>query len=219
MIGLIRVLTTENSDVLEQHGRMITNRYGVPVTNACIPDQPLGIYDDETEEKANPKIVQLGISMAKDGCKVLVVSCAADPAVDQLRSQVSIPVIGAGSAASYMARAIGKPVGVMGISDTVPAVMAHILGDLLLRYARPEGVTNTTDLMTPAGQQTAIAAARSLMEQGTEVIVFACTGFSTIGLADVLRKELHIPVIDAVEAEGLFASNLYKQLGSEQPVV
>jgi allantoin racemase len=219
MIGLVRVLTTENAEVLQQHGRMITNMYGVPVTNKCIPDQPLGIFDDETEEKANPKIVELGKSMEKDGCKVLVVSCAADPAVDQLRKNVAIPVIGAGSAASYMARAIGRPVGVMGISDTVPAVMETILGELLVRYARPAGVSNTTDLMTPAGLESAIATARSLMEQGTEVIVFACTGFSTIGLADVLRKELNIPVIDAVEAEGLFASTLYKQLPSEQTVV
>jgi allantoin racemase len=219
MIGLIRVLTTENSEVLEQHGRMITQKYGVPVVNKCIPNQPLGIFNDETEEIANPKIVELGKSMEQDGCKLLVVSCAADPAVKLLRKSVSIPVIGAGSAASYMALAIGKPVGVMGITDEVPAVMENILGDLLVRNIRPEGVTNTTDLMTPAGLEKAVAAARSLMDQGTEVIVFACTGFSTIGLADVLRKELNIPVIDAVEAEGLFASNLYNQLGLEQPVV
>jgi allantoin racemase len=219
MIGLIRVLTTQDSEVLQQHGRMINELYDVPVINKCIPDQPLGIFNDETEETANPKIVELGKSMEQDGCKLLVVSCAADPAVDLLRKSVTIPVIGAGSAASYMAQAIGKPVGVMGISDTVPAIMENLLGDLLIHYARPEGVTNTTDLMTPEGLEKAIAAARSLIEKGTEVIVFACTGFSTIGLANVLRKELNIPVIDAVEAEGLFASNLYKQLNKELPVV
>lgn len=219
MIGLIRVLSTEDPEVLQQHGRMITEMYEVPVINKCIPNQPFGIFNNETEEIANPKIVELGKSMEKEGCKLLIVSCAADPAVEQLRNSVTIPVIGAGSAASYMAQAIGKPVGVMGISETVPTVMENILGNLLVRYARPKGVTNTTDLMTPAGLEKAIAAARSLMEQGTEVIVFACTGFSTIGLADVLRKELNIPVIDAVEAEGLFASNIYKQLDRALPVV
>lgn len=219
MIGLIRVLTTTDAEVLEQHGKMITNLYGVPVINKCIPDQPLGIFNDETEEIANPKIVALGQSLEAQGCKLLIISCAADPAIKQLRENVSIPVIGAGSAASHMALAIGKKVGVMGITDEVPAVMNNLLGDLLVNSIRPEGVTNTTDLMTPAGREKAIAAARSLMEQGTEVIVFACTGFSTIGLADVLRKELNVLVIDAVEAEGLFASTLYKQLGSEQPVV
>jgi len=219
MIGLIRVLTTENPEVLEQHGKMITRLYGVPVINRCIPDQPLGIYNDETEEVAIPKIVALGKSLEEQGCKLLIVSCAADPAVEQLRERVGIPVIGAGSAAAHMALAIGKKVGVMGITADVPAVMKELLGSLLVCSTRPEGVTNTTDLLTPTGREKAVVAARSLIQQGAEVIVFACTGFSTIGLADVLRKELKVPVIDAVEAEGLFASALYKQLESEEPVV
>ncbi|MCY9670175.1 AroM family protein [Paenibacillus alginolyticus] len=211
MIGLIRVFTTEDSEVLEQHGQMISKIYGVPVINKCIPDQPLGIFNNETEEIANPKIVELGKSMEKEGCKLLIISCAADPAIEQLRKSVSIPVIGAGSAASLTALAMGQPVGVMGISDCVPAVMENILGNLMVQYIRPEGVTNTTDLMTAAGREKAVEAARKLLDQGTKVIVFACTGFSTIGLANTLRKELNVPVIDAVEAEGLFASNLYKQ--------
>ncbi|WP_028549004.1 aspartate/glutamate racemase family protein [Paenibacillus sp. UNC451MF] len=212
MIGLIRVLTTDDEQVLQEHGRLITEKYGVPVVSKCIPDQPLGIYNDETEEMANPKIVALGKSLEQEGCKVIVISCAADPAIELLRNNVSVPVIGGGSAASYFARTIGKPVGVMGITETLPPVMKNILGDSFIEYTQPKGVKNTTDLMTPAGREKAILAAKSLMEKGIEVIVFACTGFSTIGLADVLRKELNIPVIDAVEAEGLFASNLYKQL-------
>lgn len=213
MIGLIRVLTTSDEQVLNEHGRLISEMYAVPVRNECIPDQPLGIFSDETEQLANPKIVALGRKLEREGCRAIIVSCAADPAVEQLRGQVSVPVIGAGSAASYMARALGKRVGVMGITETLPDVMKAILGEAFVRYIQPEGVANTTDLLTPAGRERAIAAARTLMEQGTEVIVFACTGFSTIGLASVLRKELRIPVIDAVEAEGLFASAVYKQLG------
>jgi len=218
MIGLIRVLTTTNEEVLVQHGNMITSLYGVPVISRCIPDQPLGIFSDETEERAIPKIVALGQALEAEGCKLLIISCAADPAIRQLRDNVAIPVIGAGSSAAHMALSIGKKVGVMGITDDVPIVMKQLLGDLLVASIRPEGVTNTTDLMTTAGRDKAIEAARSLMEQGTEVIVFACTGFSTIGLADVLRKELNVLVIDAVEAEGLFASTFYKQLHSEQTV-
>jgi allantoin racemase len=212
MIGLIRVFTTDVSDILEQHGRKITELYGVPVISRCIPDQPRGIYDDETERAAEPKIVELGKSMEKDGCQLLVISCAADPAIDQLRKHVSIPVIGAGNSASLMALSMGQPVGVMGITDSAPAVVERLLCDLMIRYMRPEGVTNTTDLMTAAGREKALETARHLLEQGAKVIVFACTGFSTINLADVIRKELQVPVIDAVEAEGLFASTFYNQL-------
>ncbi|WP_126428620.1 aspartate/glutamate racemase family protein [Brevibacillus marinus] len=211
MIGVIRVFTTEDPDILAQHGRIITKHYGIQTINKCIPDQPLGIFNDETEQIAIPKIVELGKELEREGSQVLVISCAADPAIKELRQAVTIPVIGAGSSAALVALAIGQPVGVLGISDTVPAVVENLLGELMVGYARPEGVTNTTDLLTPAGREKGIQAARLLLEQGAKAILFACTGFSTIGLADVLRKEVNAVVIDPVEAEGLFASSIYRQ--------
>lgn len=208
VIGVIRVFTTENKEILEQHGKLITNHYGVPTITKCIHGQPLGIFNDETEALAVPKIIEAGKALENEGSKVLVISCAADPAITELRKEVSIPVIGAGSAVALNALAIGNSVGVLGITDTPPAVISELLGDLLVGYLQPEGVTNTTDLLTPSGQEKGLKAARTLLNQGAKVIVFACTGFSTIGLADVLRKELDVPIIDAVEAEGLFASHL-----------
>ena len=210
MLGVIRVVTTEDQEILEHHGKIISNNYHVPTINKCIPDQPLGIYNDETEAKAVPKIVELGKSLEQEGCKVLTISCAADPAIAELRREVSIPVIGAGSAAAYTALAIGQPVGVLGITESAPLVIKDLLGDLIVGYQLPEGVTNTTDLLTPDGKERGIKAVKKLIDQGAKVIVFACTGFSTIGLADTLRQELNVPIIDGVEAEGLFASSLYK---------
>ena len=40
---------------------------------------------------------------------------------------------------------------------------------------------------------------------GAEVIALGCTGLATIGIARDLEKDLGIPVIDPVLAEGLFA--------------
>ncbi|TWE05232.1 Asp/Glu/hydantoin racemase [Neobacillus bataviensis] len=210
MIGVIRVFTTENKEILEQHGNIISNNYHVSTINNCIPDQPLGIFNDETEAIAVPKIVELGKRLEQEGCKILTISCAADPAIEELRREVSIPVIGAGSAAAYTALTIGQPVGVLGITDTAPAVIKNLLANLIVGYQQPEGVTNTTDLLTPIGKERAIEAVKKLIAQGAKVIVFACTGFSTIGLADTLRKEINVPIIDAVEAEGLIASSLFK---------
>jgi len=218
MIGIIRVFTSDNPNIIEEHGRIISKMYGLPVISRCIPDQPKGIYDDATEAIAIPKIVELGKAMEQEGCKLLLISCAADPAIDLLRQSVSIPVIGAGSAAALTALAAGERVGVMGIPEGIPPVVGAILGDLLVRYIQPEGVTNTTDLLTEAGRESALRTARSLLAQGAKAIVFACTGFSTIGFADVVRQELGVPVIDAVEAEGMFASSLYRQHMPERSV-
>ncbi|PGY09745.1 aspartate/glutamate racemase family protein [Bacillus sp. AFS031507] len=214
MIGVIRVFTTEEEEILEQHGKIISNCYGIPTVNKCIPNQPLGIFNDETEKIAIPKIVELGKRLEQEGCKVITISCAADPAIEELRKEVAIPVIGAGSAAAHTALAIGQPVGILGITETAPSVINNLLGNLIVGYQQPEGVTNTTDLLTPTGKERGVEAVNKLIDQGAKVIVFACTGFSTIGLADLLRQELDVPIIDAVEAEGLIASTLYKQQAS-----
>ena len=100
----------------------------------------------------------------------------------------------------------------IGITDEPPAVIESLLGPLYTGYQRPEGVRNTTDLLSPDGRNKGLDAAKTLINQGAKVILFACTGFSTIGLANVLREELDVPIIDAVEAEGMFAAALYKQL-------
>ncbi|WP_019122619.1 aspartate/glutamate racemase family protein [Brevibacillus massiliensis] len=205
MIGIIRVLTTSNPEILGEHGAIIEGKYGVATRSACIPDQPHGVYDEETERIAVPKIVALGKELAASGCRVLVVSCADDPGGKELRRHVSVPVIGAGSAAAFVACGFGEPVGLLDITSTPPRVMQEALGEQLAWHACPEGVTNTTDLLTPSGQKEALRAARSLVEKGAKTLAFACTGYSTIGKAQLIRKELGTTVIDPVEAEGLLA--------------
>ncbi|WAH37104.1 aspartate/glutamate racemase family protein [Alicyclobacillus dauci] len=204
MIGVVRVVTLADPSLLAEHGNLISSKYGLETTSRSIPDQPFGIHNDETEQIAVPKIIELAEQFEKDGAKAVVISCAADPAVAELRERLNIPVIGAGSAAALVAQGLGLQTGVLGITDDAPQVVKDTLGNLLTGYAHPRGVENTTDLLTPEGRKQAIEAARSLLEQGAQAILFACTGYSTIGLADVLRAELGCVVIDAVEAEGLF---------------
>ncbi|WP_019119349.1 aspartate/glutamate racemase family protein [Brevibacillus massiliensis] len=217
MIGVIRVFTTEDQTILREHGKVIESLYGIPTVNKCIPDQPFGIHNDETERIAIPKIVALGKELEEQGCKVLVLSCAADPGIAELRRQVSIPVVGAGSTTALAAKGYGQPVGVMGITPDLPNVMKELLGDQLVAYGRPEGVSKTTDLLTEAGRKNSLAAARSLVEQGAKVLAFACTGYATIGLAGEIRQELGIPVIDPVEVEGWFASYALMSASAQSP--
>lgn len=52
MIGIIRVITTDDADILNEHGKLIESKYGVQTVSACIPDQPYGICDEVTERQA-----------------------------------------------------------------------------------------------------------------------------------------------------------------------
>ena len=48
-VGLIRVLTTEDQELLALHGRLLEQYFPMlEVESRCIPDQPEGIHDDAT---------------------------------------------------------------------------------------------------------------------------------------------------------------------------
>jgi Asp/Glu/hydantoin racemase len=205
--GLIRVVSFEDEEIAQKHGRLIEAAFpDLEVTSRCIEDQPKGIYDDATEALAVPKIVRLGVRFAREGrIGGLIISCAADPAVEELRSELRIPVIGAGRAAAALALTYGDRVGTLGITEETPAAMKKVLGSHLMAEAKPEGVVNTLDLMTTEGKQQALEAVERLKDRGAQVVALACTGYATIGLAGELETRAGIPVIDAVMAAGLAA--------------
>lgn len=208
MLAVIRVFSTDDPEVLAAHSRLIQARSGLETVTYCIPEQPFGIHDEESEAVAVPKIVALAKQAEADGANAVFISCAADPGVAECRETVSIPVLGAGSSAAASALAIGRRVGVLNLNGPTPPRVASLLGNRLIAHTSPNNVTNTTDLLTPAGRQAALAAAESMAEQ-VDVIMFACTGFTTIGLAPVLRSSIRVPIIDAVEAGAAMATLLY----------
>ena len=202
-IGLIRVLTLEDEKLLNLHGRLIERAFPeLKVVTRCIEDQPKGIYDDKTEEIAKPKILKLVKEFEKEGVNAIIISCAADPAVEEAREVVSVPVIGAGSAVSALALAYGTGIGVLNLTEETPKVIKRILGRNLIAEDHPEGVRNTLDLMTEWGKREVIKAAKRLKRRGAEVIVLGCTGLSTIRIAPVLEEAVGIPVLDPVIASG-----------------
>jgi Asp/Glu/hydantoin racemase len=204
-IGLIRVVSFDDPAMAGLHGRLLEEHYPeFRVLSRCIPDQPKGIYDDPTEAQALPKIVELGVRMEReDGIAALIISCAADPGVEELRGKLRIPVIGAGSSAAALALAYSGQVATLGITEGTPERMRRALGLALVGEARPEGVRTTLDLMNDEGRRNALAACRDLVSRsGAGVVALACTGFATIGLAAELEKESGVPVLDPVLAAG-----------------
>lgn len=218
-IGLIRVITLEAPELLNRHGRIIEEHFpDLTVVSRSIPDQPKGIYDDETEEIAIPKIVELGRALAAEGVDAVAISCAADPAVDELRKELSIPVIGAGSAVAGLALGMGSAIGALGITESTPPRPKKVLGSHLVGEARPTGVANTLGLLEKEGQDNAVAAARELVDSGATHIVLVCTGYSTIGLAPALAEATGVPVLDPVVALGEMVRYALSEVRTGLPV-
>jgi allantoin racemase len=205
MLGMIRVITLASPDAVAAHGRMVTRTFGLEVISECIPDQPEGIHDDATEAMAVPKIVALARGLEARGVSLIAISCAADPALDEVRAQVRIPVIAAGSAAGHVARAASTKVGVLTITEDSPPRLRAILGEAYVGADKPTSVATTLDLQTEAGQRDAFAAAARLIERGADTLVLGCTGFATIGFAPLLRRQFGIGVIDPIVALGACA--------------
>ena len=69
-VGLIRVLTTVDEELLQLHGKLIESYFPMfQVVSRCIPDQPEGIHDDETFAAGVPKVVNLAVELWKEGCQ------------------------------------------------------------------------------------------------------------------------------------------------------
>lgn len=200
--GLIRVVTLEDDSLAGMHGEIIMNKFPcLQIETKCIPDQYEGIHSPETKESAIPKIIELAKTF-KD-IKVLIISCADDPAVPELEKQLDIPVIGAGSSTAALASRYGRHAGILGITEYAPAPYEYIFGNDLINLGKPEGVNNTLDLMTDSGRESVVRLALQLRDAGADSIALACTGMSTIRIAGLLSEKTGLPVIDPVTAEGL----------------
>ncbi len=207
-IGLIRVLTLSDQKEIDRHGLIIEGAFsGLKVRSRCIEDHPKGLYDKISEEEAKPKIISLAKELRK-GVEAIIVSCAADPAVKELKEILNIPVIGAGESLASVSRTLGGSVGVITITNNVPDPVRRGLGERYLTWKKVEGVESTLDLKEGDILARTLNTATALRKQGSNVIALACTGFSTAGVAPKISKELGMPVVDPVLAAGSIVYNL-----------
>ncbi|WP_210769233.1 aspartate/glutamate racemase family protein [Occultella kanbiaonis] len=206
-VGVIRVVTSDDWEFLEAHGRVLEQTHGYRTVTACLPDQPHGVHDDRTFAAAAQKMPAAARALVAEGAAAVILSCAADPGLTWARAAVDVPVIGAGSAGAASALAMGGAVGVLGITEEVPESVTSVLGDRLVASRVPAGVTRTTELTTAWGARAAVEAATELRDAGATSILFACTGLTTLNLAEPVRAATGLPVVDAVKAAGLVAAD------------
>lgn len=207
-VGIIRVVTTEDKSFLETHARLLAEylrKQDVKFVTDCIRGFPHGVPNQAEEERAAPFVVETGIRLAREkGVDSLMVSCAGDPGVTDLKRKVRIPVIGAGSASAFFACILGSRICVLGIEDEAPRVVQRILGSRLVGYAKPQDVHTTYDIQKNLAEYVEISR-RVVAEERADAILLACTGLSTARIGPVLEEQLGLPVVDAVLSSGIAA--------------
>lgn len=206
-VGLVRVMTQEKQELIDEQGKLIEGLFPfMEVKSRCIENQPRGIYDAETERIAGPKIVNVARKLEGEGAEVVIISCAADPALETVRNELPIPVIGTGSATAAVALNLGRNIGVIGIGQEVPEAMAELLGDRLVNYQRIEEVETALDLKSGDARERVIKAARAVTARGkVDVIALACAGLSTLDVDNTVEQELGVYAVSPVIASGIQA--------------
>ena len=192
-VGLIRVLTTADPELLQLHGRLIEQYFPLlKVESRCIPDQPDGIHDDATMAMGGPKVVAMAEQMWKEGFEAIIVSCAGDPGVAEARKAVPIPMIGAGESTAALCMFYGSRPAALGITEDLPDGYKRIFGGKLVDNAHGDDVESVLDLMTPEGYAATAKKAQIQKKMGADVIALSCTGMSTIRR---IFKKLRSPVM------------------------
>lgn len=208
-IALIRVVTLNDENLLNKHANILSRHFPeFEIETFCISEQDNGIYNQKTHIESIPKIVELAENIEHnfDG---LFISCAADPAVDELKKKLNIAVEGAGRASALFSQNFGDKIAVLGMGGYRLSVIEDQLADRLLEYKFLEGIKNTHDFSKEESRNKIKEAVLELHNKGADAVLMACTGIGAMEITAELNKELSIPVIDPIITGGLF---LYGQL-------
>ena len=100
-VGLIRVLTTDDTQLMQMHGALIEQYFPMlQVESRCIPDQPEGIHDDQTMALGAPKGYSATVDQAQRqkqlGADVIALSCTGMSSIQiapALERETGLPVL------------------------------------------------------------------------------------------------------------------------------
>jgi allantoin racemase len=199
-----------NAPVLEEFKKWA--EVGTEITVANIRKGPESIESEYDEETAAPFVLEEVKRAEKDGMDGVVLFCFGDVAVHAAREAVSIPVMGLGEAAQFLATLLGDRYSILStISNAIPRLWrkskAMGLGDKLCSVrAINVPVLNEDKRIV---EEALLREGRKSLEQGADVVVLGCGTY--FGVEEKLREHLNVPVINCALA-GLKITELLVRL-------
>lgn len=164
-----------------------------------------------TAEAATSLLADFVAGCDPDDIAAVVVSGALDPGVHEARRASPVPVIGPGEASLAVAAALDRPLSLIVIDPPTEAAARAMVA----RNGTQPVIASIRSTNTPAAEVMAdperVAAAitqearAAVDEDGAGAILLACMLFSGLRIADELRAELGVPVIDPLPIALSFA--------------
>lgn len=185
---------------------------GVVIEGITCHGSPPAIQGPEDDAICRPFVLAEVDRAAASGADAIIIACFDDPALDEARGRVKIPVLGIGEAGFHAAMMLG---GRFSVVTTLP-VAIPILEENLRHYGlapacvrvRAAGieVLDLEDASLGAVAKVSAEIARAKAEDGVGAIVLGCAGMAD--LAASLAAEHGLKVIDGVGAAAAFAAAL-----------
>jgi allantoin racemase len=178
---------------------------------------PASIESEYEEALAQPGVIEKIQEAEAQGYDACLIDCFGDPGLRAAREVVSIPVIGAGEAAMFLAAMLGRRFSVITVLNSiVPLIQNNVviygLGTKLASVRAVDiPVLKLRDqrdaLVERLGQEGSLA----VEKEGANTIVLGCTGMA--GLSEAVEENLRsrgqeVPVVDPVKAAVKLAESL-----------
>lgn len=173
---------------------------------------PAAIQGPEDDAICRPFVLQEVDRAAESGADAIIIACFDDPALDQARARVSVPVLGIGEAGYHAAMLLG---GRFSVVTTLPVAiptleenLAHygMAGACVRVRAAGVRVLELEDETSGAVARVSAEIARAKAEDGVGAIVLGCAGMAD--LAARLEAEHGLKVVDGIGAAAAFAAAL-----------
>jgi allantoin racemase len=185
---------------------------GATIEGVTCHGSPPAIQGPEDDAICRPFVLAEVDHAAAAGADAIIIACFDDPALDEARARVSIPVLGIGEAGFHAAMMLG---GRFSVVTTLP-VAIPTLEENLAHYGlaaacarvRAAGVKvlDLEDEASGAVAKVSAEIARAKAEDGVGAIVLGCAGMAD--LAALMEAEHGLKVIDGVGAAAAFAAAL-----------
>lgn len=173
----------------------------VRVSVDCIPEGPISIESNTDEVLAGPQLLRMGRQAEREGFEALVVYCFSDLAVDALREQLHIPVVGPGEVALAAADMLSNRFTVITTTDgNISRTRRRLMKNRVCR----EKMTSVRALDIPVAELREDPDAtrryleqvclRALEEEGIDTVVLGCLGMAQYG--EAIEEKYGLRVID-----------------------
>lgn len=211
------VPTTTKFDFLE-HVARFTAGTDIVLSQSHAEAGVASIESGFDELLAGPGTIKQAIQAQNSGAEAIVIICLGDPALEQARQAVTIPVLGPGQTAMLHACMLGNRFSIIPTMENRKADYrkhARLYGlEGNLASVRPANVPVLDIDKTASLQDVLVERALQAIEQdGADVIILGCGCFKDIDKAVHSRLRSHghdVPVIDAIPLTVLTALALVK---------